>query len=132
MANVDRTSEVPEILRPENLPPEFQTLNSAARQELASGAVNDLGNAPTIVGKIQPLAAHQSQTKEPMVNSLTWMKGIAPPDAEAGVPVQLRDTPASGEILLGGDEVRPHHRQTGVSPGNAEAEEEDWEHPYGG
>lgn len=129
-------AEVRKILLPEDLPPEFRHLNPDAQRELANGSVNILGNAPTIVGIPYPLAARQSQTIVPEINSLTWMRGIEPPSTEAGVPAQLRDTPASHVFSgssCGSEQDPPHaaHRQAGVSPGNAEAEEEDWEHPSG-
>lgn len=130
--------ESPEILESqllESLPPEYNELNSDARQELANGSVNNLGNGPTFVGPPQPLAPRQSQTVTPAINSLAWMRGIEPPTSEAGVPAKLRDTPASHMISMfaSGQEREPRivvHHQPGVSPGNAEAEEEDWDHPY--
>jgi hypothetical protein len=74
-------------------------------------------------------------TGESAVGSLAWMRDVAPPPAEEGAPAPLRVTPPSEDtsIDLRPDlsPSRPYH-QAGVSPGNAEADEEDWEHPYGG
>lgn len=135
MPAFDETSGISASQQMENLPPQFHELNADARQELANGSVNDLGNGPTVVGTPQPLAARQSQTVTPVVNSLAWMRGIDPPQTEEGVPMQLRDTPSSGVVSSPTSGQAPMsstkaHRQAGVSPGNAEAEEEDWEHPY--
>ncbi|MNY12437.1 hypothetical protein D3C86_1455180 [compost metagenome] len=66
-----------------------------------------------------------------MVNALAWMRDVAPADSEEGVPAELRDTPPSGEVSrapLSEGEARAPHRQPGVSPGNAEAEDPDWDH----
>lgn len=131
MDEVRDASGLPDILKPENLPPEFQTLNPEARAAIASGTVTDLGNAPGEVGAAQVPRPLQAQTTAPAINALAWMRGISPEDSEAGVPAELRDTPPSGEVsrlpILDGEACPPHH-QPGVSPGNAEAEDPDWDH----
>lgn len=131
MGETRDASGLPDILKPENLPPEFRTLNAAAREAIAQGAVTDLGNAPGEVGALQEPRPRQAQMTAPAINSLAWMRDVAPEDSEAGVPAELRDTPPSGEVsrlpISEGEACAPH-RQPGVSPGNAEAEDPDWDH----
>lgn len=125
------TSGLPDILRPENLPPAFETLNAAAQEAIESGAVTALGNAPGEVGVAQAPRALQAQTTAPVVNALVWMRDVSPEAGEQGVPAELRDTPPSGQVSaspIDASETRPQHRQAGVSPGNAEAEDPDWDH----
>lgn len=120
----DRT-DVPDILKPANLPPEFQELNADARAEFANGSVTDLGNAPGGPG---------TPASGPPVASLAWMRDLEPPPAEDGVPAELRDTPPSAltsEVPIYEGDRPPSHRQSGVSPGNAESEDFDWDHPSG-
>jgi hypothetical protein len=100
------TSGLPDILKPENLPPEFKSLNPEAHEV-------------------------QAQTTAPAVNSLAWMRDVSPDASEEGVPAELRDTPPSGEVSqppLDEGQPFPSHHQPGVSPGNAEAEDPDWDH----
>lgn len=135
MADPRRPGNLPEHRAPEDLPPEFQDLNQDARDQIASGATTDLGNGPGIVGDPQEPRPLQSQTTAPKVNSLAWMRGIDPLPAEDGVPAELRDTPQSAldsMVPIFPEERMTSHRQSGVSPGNAEAEDEDPDHPYGG
>jgi len=135
MANVERPEDLPELIAPRNLPPEFQELNRDVLEQLANGSTTDLGNGPGEVGAPQEPRPVQAQTTAPKVNSLAWMRGIEPPPAEDGMPAELRDTPQSAldsvEPIFEGEHPTKH-RQSGVSPGNAEAEDEDPDHPYGG
>lgn len=60
---------------------------------------------------------------------------LEPPPADVSVPDEARETLPSGldsrGPLFEGEHPQPH-LQAGVSPGNAEAEDEDWDHPYAG
>ncbi len=121
--------------RSQDLPPEFQELNRDVREQIDNGSTTALGNGPGVVGAPQEPRPLQAQTQAPKVNSLAWMSGIEPPPAEDGVPAELRDTPQSALdslVPIFPDEHPAQHRQSGVSPGNAEAEDEDPDHPYGG
>lgn len=135
MADRGRHQDLPELIEPRNLPPEFQELNADVREQIANGSTTDLGNGPGQVGEVQEPRPLQSQTTAPGVNSLAWMSGIEPLPVEDGVPAELRDTPQSALESMAPifpDEHPTPHRQSGVSPGNSEAENEDPDHPYGG
>lgn len=135
MAKRGRPDNLPDLIAPQDLPPEFRDLNRDVREQIANGSTTDLGNGPGTVGAPQEPRPVQAQTMAPKVNSLAWMRGIEPPPAEDGLPAELRDTPESAldslEPIFEGERP-PTHRQAGVSPGNAEAEDEDPDHPYGG
>ncbi|HEY9898164.1 MAG TPA: hypothetical protein V6D00_03175 [Pantanalinema sp.] len=131
MGDARDASGLPDILKPENLPPEFATLNAEAREEIALGEVSDLGNAPCEVGVVQAPRPLQAQTTAPVVNALAWMRDITPLAGEDGLPAELRDTSPSGQVSqvpIEEGEALLRHRQSGVSPGNAEAEDPDWDH----
>lgn len=134
MAKQGRPQDLPERIQSQDLPPEFQELNRDAREQIANGSTTILGNGPGVVGPAQEPRPLQAQTTAPKVNSLAWMRGIEPLPAEDGVPAELRDTPQSAldsvVPIFPTEKVMPH-RQSGVSPGNAESEDEDLDHPYG-
>lgn len=135
MADRRRPKDLPAHAEPAQLPPEFQELNQDAQDQIANGSTTLLGNGPGLVGAPQDPRPMQAQTTAPRVNSLAWMRGIEPLPSEDGVTAELRDTPQSAldsmVPILPGERVAPH-RQSGVSPGNAESENEDPDHPYGG
>lgn len=135
MADSGLPRDLPEPIERRNLPPEFQELNRDVQEQIANGSTTEFGNGPGEVGTAQEPRPLQAQTTAPRVNSLAWMSGIDPPAAEDGVPAELRDTPQSAldsmEPIFEGEHPA-RHRQPGVSPGNAEAEDEDPDHPYGG
>lgn len=115
---------------PEFPAPEWERSDAETQHE--QGSVNACGNMPLDVGEPQRPRALQAQTVAPEEGSLAWSSGMMPPDADHGVPEELRTTPpssvTSSESIFPEEGTPPKHRQSGVSPGNADAENPDWDH----